>query len=123
MTYQPKSLEPAVSPVADLAYMRSEKSAIHPGKCICCPDEPTHVFAYNATIDGERFDYTEFVWAALRRFPDGTKFRITIAPVPVENAVCNACGWEGDADKLADQAVCPKCGQPELNFFTPGGTS
>jgi predicted Zn-ribbon and HTH transcriptional regulator len=33
------------------------------------------------------------------------------------NAICQACGWTGDTDKLEDQAECPKCGQYELSFL------
>lgn len=31
-----------------------------------------------------------------------------------ETAVCNACGWEGEAA----HDICPACGQDELNYFT-----
>lgn len=37
-----------------------------------------------------------------------------------ETAVCNACGWHGSEDDLPEGQVCPKCGQDEVNFFTPG---
>lgn len=37
-----------------------------------------------------------------------------------ETATCNACGWTGSEDDLPEGQTCPKCGQDEVNFFTPG---
>lgn len=42
-----------------------------------------------------------------------------VPPQPAEHAVCNACGWEGDAA----HDLCPACGQDEVNYFTPASES
>jgi len=58
-------------------YMRSD----HPKECICCPGEPTHVFAYYIEgDDGKPLDGTGGGWIArsIRRLPDGTRVRLSL---------------------------------------------
>jgi hypothetical protein len=39
----------------------------------------------------------------------------SIAPMPTV-AVCNACSWEGSEHDVSGH-TCPRCNQPDVNYF------
>jgi hypothetical protein len=96
MTYQNLTTEPMASPVAVTKWLRGQP---HPdgSKCVCCPEQSAHVFAYHALIaDPDDLNWQSvdqanepnghlnigaFVHDAIARMPEGTKFRIVVEPI------------------------------------------
>lgn len=121
MTHKNLTTEPVASPVAVTRWLRSEP---HPDgtKCVCCPEQPGHVFAYAMDlVDPENspwrsrslaneptdtLDVTGFIHDAIARMPEGTQFRIVIEPIRDVRAA------EQEFAAMLDANYCPECQHP-----------
>ncbi len=77
------------------ATVRYLHSTPRPWRCICCPDEPAHVFAYAADIDHSSAtpalstheshqDWMSWINDRLSQSPNGARIRISFEVLPEE---------------------------------------